>query len=151
MRLLLRSVVGAFTVVALMLGAAGPAAAQAKATLADTKAARALTDAIMARIASGDLEGGLRMMQPYLVIPAADLETTIDQAKSQAPVMAQRFGKTIGSEFLRQDRAGERLLRIQQLQYFEQHATRWSFYFYRTPRGWALNTFVLSDDIKTFF
>ena len=126
-------------------------AAQAKSTLPDAKAARALTDAIMAKVGAGEMEAGLRLMQPYIVIPAAELETAIGQAKLQLPAMAQRFGKSVGSEFLREDKAGERLLRIYQLQLFEQHATRWSFYFYRTPKGWVLNTFLFNDDIKSIF
>jgi hypothetical protein len=127
------------------------ACAQAKLTLTDTRAVRALTDAVMAKVGTGDMEAGLRLLQPYIVIPTAEFEAVIGQAKLQVPAMAQRFGKSVGSEFLREEKAGERLLRITQLNLFEQHATRWSFYFYRTPKGWVLNTFQFNDDIKSFF
>ena len=90
-------------------------------------------------------------MQPYIVVPAEEFETTIGQAKLQVPVMAQRFGKSVGWQFLKEDQAGDRLLRIEQLQLFERHATLWTFYFYRSPQGWVLNTFLFKDDIKTFF
>jgi hypothetical protein len=151
MTTLLRTFLAALAAAVIAAWPVDPALAQAKATLQDAKAARVLTDAIMVKVAAGDLEGGLRMMQPYIVIPAAELESTIGQAKLQVPAMAQRFGKSIGSEFLKEDKAGERVLRIQHLQLFEQHATRWTFYFYRTPKGWVLNTFLSNDDIKMFF
>jgi hypothetical protein len=149
MSLLVRTLLcGLIFLAAASLGHA--ALAQTK-SLPDAKAVRALTDSIMSKVAAGDLEGGLRTMQPYIVVPSAEFETTIAQAKTQAPVMAQRFGKSVGWEFLKEDRAGERLLRVQHLQLFERHATLWTFYFYRAPQGWVLNTFLFKDDIKTFF
>ena len=135
----------------LLAAASGNTALAQTKTLPDLKAVRALTATIMSKVAAGDLEGGLRIMQPYIVVPAAEFETTIGQAKLQVPVMAQRFGKSIGWEFLKEDQAGDRLLRIEQLQLFERHATLWTFYFYRSPQGWVLNTFLFRDDIKTFF
>ncbi len=125
--------------------------AQGKQTLPDVSAARSLTGAVMAKVAAGEMEAGLRLMQPYFVIPDADFEAAVGQAKQQVPAMTQRFGKAIGAEFLREDQVGQRLLRITQAQLFEQHATRWSFFFYRTPKGWVLNTFQYDDNIKSFF
>jgi len=137
--------------VLLTAGAGGDVALSQTKSLPDANAVRALTAAIMSKVAAGDLEGGLRIMQPYIVVPASEFETTIDQAKLQVPVMTRRFGKSVGWEFLKEDQAGQRLLRIEQLQLFERHATLWTFYFYRSPQGWVLNTFLFRDDIKTFF
>lgn len=128
-----------------------PAGAYAQSRLKDPAAARKLSDDIMKRVAAGDIEGGLRLAKPFLIIPEAELETMIGQAKLQVPVMAQRFGKNLGYEFIREDRAGASLLRIVQLSLHERHATRWSFYFYRTPTGWALNTFHFDDNIRALF
>ncbi len=125
--------------------------AQGKQILADVAAARSLTTAVMAKVAAGEMEAGLRLMQPYIVISDAEFETALGQAQKQVPIMTQRFGKTIGAEFLREEQVGQRLLRITQAQLFEQHATRWTFYFYRTPKGWILNTFQYDDNIKSFF
>jgi len=125
--------------------------AQGKQILADVTAARSLTTAVMAKVAVGEMEAGLRLMQPYIVISDAEFETALGQAQKQVPVMTQRFGRTVGAEFLREEQVGQRLLRITQAQLFEQHATRWTFYFYRTPKGWILNTFQYDDNIRSFF
>jgi len=146
-----KALASAFAALVLVGLPADDSHAQAKLTLPDAKAVRALTDAVMAKVGAGDTEAGLRLLQPYIVIPAAEFESVVGQAKLQVPAMSQRFGKSVGSEFLREDKAGERILRITQLNLFEQHATRWSFYFYRTPKGWVLNTFQVNDDIKAFF
>lgn len=119
--------------------------------LKDTQAARELSDQMMKLIAAGDMEAGIRLAKPYLVIPDAELEAMIGQAKLQAPMLAQRFGKPIGSEFIREERAGENLLRILQICRHEKHVTRWSFYFYRGAAGWVLNTFNFDDNIKAVF
>jgi hypothetical protein len=143
---LLRAV--AMTAVLLL---AGSARAQGPARLTDPAAARQLSDQMMQKIASGDIEGGLRLARPYVVIPEAELQTMIDQAKIQAPIMAQRFGKSVGYEFIREERAGEHLLHIMHVNRFERHMTRWNFYFYRTPTGWVLNTFQFDDSIRGVF
>lgn len=147
----IRSHATSLAVVALLALSTTASFAQDKLTLADVAAARSLTSAVMAKVAAGEMEAGLRLMKPYLVISDAEFDTALAQAQKQVPVMTQRFGRTVGAEFLREDQVGQRLVRITQAQLFEQHATRWTFYFYRTPKGWILNTFQYDDNIKSFF
>lgn len=69
----------------------------------------------------------------------------------QLPVMSQRFGKSNGYEFIREEKTGESLLRIIYIHRFEKHPMRWSFYFYRGKSGWVLDTFKTDDDIRQLF
>ena len=119
--------------------------------LKDTTEARKLTDRIMVKVGQGDLVGGLQLAQPFMIVPPAEYDVMINQLKMQEPVMAQRFGKSIGHEFLHEEKVGENLLRIVQLHRFEKHAMRWSFYFYRGSEGWVLNTFRTDDDVRQLF
>jgi len=125
--------------------------AQAGEFLKSPVEARQLSDRVMSKLASGELEQGLRLMQPYLIIPSAEFEAMLGQAKLQEPMLAQRFGNRQGFEFVREERVGESLLRITQIQKFERHLTRWIFYFYRTNSGWVLNTFQFDDNIRALF
>ena len=120
-------------------------------TLKDVGEARRLTDQVMAKVGHGDIEGGLQMLKPYLIVPAAEFDVMLGQMKMQLPAMLQRFGKSIGAEFIREDQAGSNLLRLVHIHRFERHAMRWSFYFYRGDSGWVLNTFKTDDDIRQFF
>lgn len=120
-------------------------------TLKDATEIRKLTDRVMSRVGAGDFEGGLRIMKPYLVIPEAEFEVVVEQMKTQAPSITRRFGKSIGQEFMREDKAGESLLRIVHIHRFEKHPMRWSFFFYRGKDGWVLNTFKFDDDIRALF
>lgn len=120
-------------------------------TLKDSVAARTLTDRIMTKVGEGDIVGGVQLTKPFLIVPTAEFEVMLEQLKLQHPVMAQRFGKSIGNEFIREDKVGENLLRIVHLHRFEKHAMLWSFYFYRGSAGWVLNTFKTDDDIRQLF
>lgn len=135
----------------LLMSVAILAHAEGTARLKDPAAARQLTDQIMAKVAAGEFEAGLRLAKPYLIIPDSEFETMVGQGKLQGPMLVQRFGKSIGSEFIREDRAGENVMRIVQINRFEKHATRWIFIFYRTPTGWCVNTFYFDDKIQALF
>lgn len=120
-------------------------------TLQDASSARTLTDQVMQKVGKGDMVGGVESIRPYLIVPPAEFEVILEQLKLQLPVQAQRFGKSIGVEYIRTDKVGDNLLRIVQLHRFEKHAMRWNFYFYRGNEGWVLNTFTASDDIHNLF
>ena len=137
-----------FQIVALLLLTCSCAFAD---TLGSPTEARQLTDRVMAKVGAGDIENGMRLTKPFLIIPASEFEAMIEQLKLQIPAMSQRFGKSIGSEFIREDKVGENLLRIIQIHRFEKHAMRWSFYFYRGKAGWVLDTFKTDDDIRQLF
>ena len=120
-------------------------------TLKDAGEARRLTDRVMAKVGEGDIAAGLQLVKPVLVVPAPEFNSLLEQLKTRLPAMSKRFGKSIGYEFIREDKIGENLLRIVQIHRFENHAMRWSFYFYRGKNGWVLNTFKTDDDIKQLF
>src|SRR6266568_3904593 len=91
------------------------------ATLESKEAAKKLTDQIMAKVASGDIEGGLLLMKPYTIIPDSEFNVVVEQTKLQLPVMQGRFGKVVGSEFIKEKAVGKSLLQIVQIQKFEKH------------------------------
>jgi hypothetical protein len=113
--------------------------------------ARQLTDKIMAKITTGELDAGLDMMKPYLVIPEAEFEAIRGQTKLQLPMINQRFGKTLGSEFISEEKVGESALKIVHIHRLAKHPMRWIFYFYKGQEGWVLNTFRYDDNIHGLF
>jgi len=121
------------------------------ATLESTEAARNLTDQIMKKVGSGNIEGGLLMMKPYVIISESEFNTAVEQAKLQFPVMQGRFGKIIGSEYIKEKSIGKSLLQIVQIQKFEKHIMRWNFIFYNPDGKWVLNTFNFDDNIRAVF
>jgi len=133
----------------LALTLAAPAFSQSR--LKDASANRELSDQIMALVVKGDIEGGLRLAKPYLVIPESEVDTLIGQTKMQLPALEMRFGKPVGVEYIGQDKVGEHVMRIVQICRYEKHLMRWNFYFYRTPTGWVLNAFHFDDKLQALF
>jgi hypothetical protein len=121
------------------------------ATLDSKEAARKLTDQVMAKVASGDFNGGFNLMKPYLVIPESEFNVMLEQARLQLPAIQGRFGKIVGIEFISEKMVGKSLLQIVQIQKFEKHIMRWRFIFYNPEGKWVLDTFNWDDNIRSLF
>ena len=121
------------------------------ASLDSKEAARKLTDQVMAKVASGDLDGGLLLMKPYLIIPESEFKVMLEQTKLQLPAIQGRFGKILGAEFISEKVIGKSLLQIVQIQKFQKHVMRWRFIFYSPDGKWVLNTFNFDDKIQLLF
>ena len=121
------------------------------ATLDSKEAARKVTDQVMAKVATGDFQGGLILIKPYTIIPESEFNVMLEQAKLQLPAIQGRFGKTVGSEFISEKMVGKSLLQIVHIQKFEKHIMRWRFIFYNPQGKWVLNTFNFDDKIHSLF
>ncbi|SIR15309.1 hypothetical protein SAMN05421546_0009 [Solilutibacter tolerans] len=125
------------------------------ATMADgfksQEEAVALTERAMKLAAEGNIRGGLELIRPYSVVPTAEFDSMIGQAELQRPVMDNRFGKSIGYEFVSKKSASPSLARITYLQKFDRHATVWTFTLYNGSEGWVINSFQFVDAISTAF
>jgi hypothetical protein len=112
---------------------------------------RKATDQVMTQIGSGNFDGGFKLLKPRTIIPEAEFDAAVGQAKLQVSAMSQRFGASLGYEFIRDDRAGENLVRTIYIHRFERHATRWVFYGYRGKTGWVVDSFFFDDKIQAVF
>lgn len=113
--------------------------------------ARQLTEIVMAKVSLGEVEDGMKLVKPYSVVSPAEFEVMLDQMKIQLPSLAQRYGKSIGYEFISQDNVGENLIRIIYIQRFEKYAMRWGFIFYHGKDGWLSTTLKADDDVHKLF
>lgn len=114
-------------------------------------AAKDFTDKVMAKVATGDIQGGLEMMKPYTIVPSAEFDAMVGQAALQLPTITQRFGKSLGQEFIGEARVGESLVRLIYISRYERHAMRWRFFLYKGGSGWVINTFLFDDRIHEIF
>lgn len=119
--------------------------------LQDKDAAKQLAKSVMEQVAKGQIESGIKILKPYLIIPEHEFEGMLSTFRMQAPAMEQRFGKTIGTEFIKIEETGDSLMLIMYIQKFEKHLMRWKFYFYKPQDGWVLNTFNTDDNIQMMF
>ncbi len=137
-------------VLAILSGTSLFAAVQAE-TLASPEEARALTDRVMRQVSSGDIVGGLATLKPYAAVPEAEMDALIGQAALQVPFVSMRFGETKGVEFICEERVGESLLQIVQLQKYEKSPMVWTFFFYKPDERWLITAFYFHDNAAELF
>jgi len=113
--------------------------------LRDIDDVQAVTDKVMAQVAKGDLEGGLLAFKSLTIIPPAEFDAMVGQAKNQMPMISGRFGESLGYEFIGRKTVGPSLASLTYIHRFDKHAMRWVFYLYRGKDGWVVNTFRFDD------
>ena len=112
---------------------------------------RALGDRVMSALTTRGVSAAFEAMKPYALVTGAEFDSLSLASKSQRDQFGSRYGKTIGFEFISQTRVGESLIRLTYIEKTEKHALPWVFYFYKTPTGWALNSFVWNDRMQQLF
>jgi hypothetical protein len=121
------------------------------ATLKTEEDLRPFVDSVMKNVGSGDLQSAFKTMQPFVVISENEFQSAALASKTQREQFGNRFGKTIGTEFIAQQKVGDSLIRIVFIEKTEKHALPWYFYFYKSQNGWVLNTFNWNDQMPALF
>jgi len=133
--------------VAALMGAIGARADTLK-TDADL---RPFADRVMQGVAGAGVSAGIAVMRPYVVMPEVELQKALLVMQSQREAYPDRFGKTIGFEFIGQKKLGESLVRLAYIEKTERRALPWLFHFYRTRNGWVLESFMCNDQASQLF
>src|SRR3546814_8260544 len=92
-------------------------------------------------VCSSDL--AYRALKNYSVLPGDDVDRGLQASRQQraAPLFAQRFGATVGSEFIGRKKLGQSMLRLTYIERTQKQPLPWAFYFYLTSNGWVLSEF----------
>jgi hypothetical protein len=90
-------------------------------------------------------------MKPYIVVPPAEFDAMTLTSKAQRDQAGARYGAPVGYEFVRKSTVGESLLKLTYIEKTDRHALPWMFFFYRTPKGWVLNSFFWNDRMPDLF
>jgi hypothetical protein len=106
---------------------------------------------VMVAASRGDLASAFATLKPYVRIPESELEALRAGTLSQRDMALTRFGKPVGHECYPIELRGQYLARITCIERTEKHALPWRFYFYRTPDGWTLNSFIWNDNLPSLF
>lgn len=108
-----------------------------------------ICSAAAALFASGQYDRAYESMLPYWPLPKEELQNLGYQSKAQLEMLGQRFGKSLGAEYVKTMRAGDSLLRHVFLIKHEKHALKFSCSFYKPKDSWLVNTIVWDDKIHT--
>ena len=124
---------------------------QAVESLSSKEAAQSLAQDVMESVSNDQFKEGLSKLLPYTVVPVAEFDVQMGQLEMQIPAIAQRFGKSIGYDFVAEKQLGKSLMQYVYLQKFEKHVMVWRFIFYKPKEKWLLNTWYFNDQVKPLF
>jgi hypothetical protein len=142
-----RALLAAITILAPLLACADTLKADAD--------LRPFADRVMAGVAStgiaAGISAGIAVMRPYVAMPEVELQKALLTLQSQREAYPERFGKTVGYEFIGQRKLGESLVRLAYIEKTERRALPWLFHFYKTRAGWVLESFMCNDQASQLF
>jgi len=124
---------------------------QAAESLSNKAATQALAQEVMESVSKDKLKEGLLKLRPYTVAPVAEFDVQMGQIDLQASAIAQRFGQSLGYDFVEEEQLGESLVQHVYLQKFEKHVMIWRFIFYKPNQEWFLNTWYFDGEVKPLF
>jgi hypothetical protein len=63
----------------------------------------------------------------------------------------RQYGSATGYEFIREDKLGTRLIRLQFLVFHEKAPLRWNFVLYKVEKGWVATDFKFDGLALSYF
>ena len=119
--------------------------------VADKAAARALCDRAMEKILADDVPAAFELLKAELGTALPEMDTLVLQTITQRSVTASRFGKAIGIAFIKEEEAGDVLLRLTYVEKRSYHGYRWQFTFYKPSDRWLLDGVKWDDQLVKVF
>lgn len=112
---------------------------------------RKVGDALMGNVVALNMDRLAGQLKEYSFIPPSEVDSLIGRIKLQLPMVTQRYGNSLGYEFIREERVGNSLVRLTYIQRLDRNALPWHFIFYLSPSGWTVNGFFFVDNPNTLF
>ena len=120
-------------------------------TLASAAEARKVAEQTMALVKQEKFAEAYGTVKPFWPLPAVEIDGLANQMNTQWPMIQQRFGKSLTTEFVNERTVGESFIRYTYLQKFERHAVRWTFVFYKPKDRWLVNSVSWDDGVNQLF
>lgn len=131
-----------------LLAISGSALSDDFASLAD---ARKVSDKSVSFFKQEKIVEAYNTLKPYWPLPPVEIDNLANQTNTQWPMLKQRFGASIDTEFVKEQKVGESLARFIYLQKFQNHAVVWIFVFYKPKDSWVINSVSFTDRNSLLF
>jgi len=111
----------------------------------------AFSEKFMQFVAVNDMKTAFENAKPYVPISQTEIDATYLQLKSNRDMVLERFGKTIGYEFISIKKLGTSLIRLQYIEKTPKTLLPWTFVFYNPGNGWFLNSVFCDSSTQNLF
>ncbi|MCG8565684.1 MAG: hypothetical protein MI747_11455 [Desulfobacterales bacterium] len=112
---------------------------------------RAFCDEFMDQIVRADFQAAFDSTKSFWPVPEVEVDGIVNQVKQQWPLMENRFGSSLGAEWIRGKRIGASFLRYYFLHKFEKHAIQWQMDFYKPQDYWIINGITFEVDLNPLY
>ncbi|PHS11849.1 MAG: hypothetical protein COA86_18865 [Kangiella sp.] len=120
-------------------------------TLKNITDTRNLSDKMVKHFILKEFQKGINIAKPYWPLAPVELDSLVNQIEGQWPIVDQRFGKAIDSDFVKKEVIGSSFIRYYYLHKFQKHAIYWQITFYKPKDEWVLNNLLFLDTLDTLF
>ena len=120
-------------------------------TLTTPKQTQKLCMTAVSHLSTGNVDQSFNTLKAFWPMPAAELDNLAYQTRSQLNMVASRFGKPIGIDYIRTQKAGSSFLKHTYIVKYEKHALRYLCVFYKPKNNWLVNSVVWDDETSSLF
>ena len=117
------------------------------ATAASSQSPKNITDAFFVSIIKGNISSGYDQLFQGSAIPV-DKPQAVTALKQQTKNSLQLYGKSLGYEFIKEEKFGKSIVRLLYTLKSEKGPTIWEFYFYKPKNSWFLANVIFNDQFQ---
>jgi len=109
------------------------------------------SDKVMMFLKNSEFQNAFAELQKYWPLPENELTQLESQTVKQFNLVADRFGRIIGTDFIKDKTIKDFAVRKIYVIRFEKHMIRVLFTYYKNQNGWILNGFKWDDKFDELF
>lgn len=98
-----------------------------------------------------DFQGSLDKLKEFSFIDEGAFSELVVQATYQWPVIEERYGKKVGTEFFESAERGKYFVKLSYIVRFEKAPLIFETVLYRNDKGWTVATFYFHDKVLSLF
>jgi hypothetical protein len=119
--------------------------------LKNVRATKRLAENVVLMVKDNSTDQAFKDLKSHWPLSGEELDTLLAHTKEQRKVVTERFGKSLGVEFLRTEALGDSLVRHIFIEKFEKHALKWQISFYKPQDAWIVNSVYWDDKISELY
>lgn len=112
---------------------------------------RKLADSMVELFIQKEFQQAIDLAKPHWPLAKVELDVLVNQITGQWPIVDQRFGDAIGSEYVKSEAIGKSFIQYYYLHKFQNHAIYWKISFYKPKDIWVVNNLLFLDKLDPLY
>jgi len=113
--------------------------------------AKTLIENCLKQFIAGNYKDGFDSLKPHWKVSTSEIDTLIMQTITTRIAVKERYGNSIGYEFISEQHSGKSFLKFIAVEKLQNTAIRYQVVFYKPEDSWVLQTFLWDDKVQLLF